>query len=189
MKTSFYNRDELVDIGFRSFGENVLISRKASFYQPELIEIGNNVRIDDFCVLSGKVTIGNNVHIAVYSGLFGSKKGIYIADFANISSRVCIYAISDDYSGMSLTNPMIPDQYKCLEEKEVIIEKHVIIGTGSTILPGVTIGEGAAIGAMSLVKNNIDGWNVYAGIPIKKLGTREKKLLELEQDCIKYLEG
>ena len=189
MKTSFYNRDELVDIGFRSFGENVLISRKASFYQPELIEIGNNVRIDDFCVLSGKVTIGNNVHIAVYSGLFGSKKGIIIADYANISSRVCIYAISDDYSGMSLTNPMIPDHYKCLEEKEVIIEKHVIVGTGSTVLPGVTIGEGAAIGAMSLVKHNVEGWIIYAGIPIKKIGIRQKKILELELNYIKELEG
>lgn len=189
MKTSFYNRDELVDIGFRSFGENVLISRNASFYQPELIAIGNNVRIDDFCVLSGKVTIGNNVHIAVYSGLFGSEKGIIIADFANISSRVCIYAISDDYSGMSLTNPMIPDHYKCLEQKEVRIEKHVIIGTGSTVLPGVTIGEGAAVGAMSLVKTSIEGWNTYAGIPIKKIGARQKKILELELEYIKDLES
>lgn len=189
MKTSFYDRDELFEIGFRSIGQNVLISRKASFYNPEVISIGNRVRIDDFCIISGKVSIGSNVHIAPYSALFGAEKGIEIADFANVSSRVCIYAISDDYSGLSLTNPMIPDRFKHLEQREVIIEKHVIIGTGSTVLPGITIGEGAAIGAMSLVKNNVEGWSVYAGIPVKKIGIRQKKLLELEQDYLKYLEG
>ena len=189
MKTSFYDREELFEIGFRSIGKNVLISRKASFYNPEVISIGNRVRIDDFCIISGKVSIGSNVHIAAYSALFGAEKGIDIADFVNVSSRVCIYAISDDYSGLSLTNPMIPDRFKHLEQREVIIEKHVIIGTGSTVLPGITIGEGAAIGAMSLVKNNVEGWSVYAGIPVKKIGIRQKKLLELEQDYIKYLEG
>ena len=52
---SFYTENELKQIGFKRIGENVLISRKASIYQPELIEIGNNVRIDDFCILSGNI--------------------------------------------------------------------------------------------------------------------------------------
>lgn len=189
MISSFYNLDELFEIGFQSFGKNVLISRKASFYQPELISLGDNVRIDDFCIISGKVEIGSYVHIAAFSALYGAEKGIIIADFANISSRVCVYAVSDDYSGMSLTNPMIPEHYKCLEKKEVRIEKHVIIGTGSTVLPGVTINEGAAIGAMSLVKNSVEGWNIYAGIPIQKIRNREKKLLNLADEFKKDLEG
>ena len=60
---SFYSDEELKKIRFKSLGENVLISKKASIYSPEKIIIGNNVRIDDFCILSGNIQIGNHVHI------------------------------------------------------------------------------------------------------------------------------
>ncbi|MEC2449247.1 acyltransferase, partial [Bacillus cereus] len=50
---SFYSQEELSEIGFLSVGENVLISKKTSIYNPGAISVGNNVRIDDFCILSG----------------------------------------------------------------------------------------------------------------------------------------
>ena len=72
---SFYSIDEIKKIGFKSIGNNVLISKKASFYNAETMVIGNNVRIDDFCILSGIIEIRDYVHIAAYSGLFaGSEK-------------------------------------------------------------------------------------------------------------------
>ncbi|MDR2409353.1 MAG: acyltransferase, partial [Bacteroidales bacterium] len=52
---SFFSKEELKDIGFKSVGDNVLISRKASFYSVSNISIGSNVRIDDFCILSGNI--------------------------------------------------------------------------------------------------------------------------------------
>jgi len=181
---SFYTINELSALGLKSFGTNVLISRKSSLYKTENIELGNNVRIDDFCILSGRIKIGSYIHIAAYSALYGGDAGIEIDDFSNISSRVSIYAISDDYSGMTMTNPMIPDQYKSIQMSPVHIYKHVIIGSGSVILPGVCIKEGAACGALSLVKDSLEQWGIYAGIPAKKLKNREKKLLELEQRFI-----
>lgn len=48
----FYSREQLEKIGFKSLGENVLISDKTSIYSPENISIGNNVRVDDFSILS-----------------------------------------------------------------------------------------------------------------------------------------
>ena len=63
---SFYTDSELKEIGFKSVGSNILLSRKASIYSPEKISIGNNVRIDDFCILSGNITIGNYCRIAAY---------------------------------------------------------------------------------------------------------------------------
>lgn len=182
---SFLDKKELQNLGFKSIGENVMISRKASIYGARNIEIGNNVRIDDFCILSGKITLKNNIHIAAYSALYGSDVGIDIEDFANISSRVCIYAISDDYSGVSMTNPTIPDKYKNLEKAPVTIGNHVIVGTGSTILPGADLKIGTAVGAMSLVRKSTEPWKIYAGIPAKPIKDRSKKLLELER-C--YLE-
>ena len=84
---SYYTKEELNEIGFASVGENVLISRKTSIYSPHKIFIGNNVRIDDFCILSGKITLGNYIHIAAYVALFAGNAGIDIYDFSGISSK------------------------------------------------------------------------------------------------------
>jgi galactoside O-acetyltransferase len=181
MKNNFFSREELQDIGLKSFGNNVLISRKASIYGEQDISIGDNVRVDDFCILSGKIAIHNYVHIAAYSALFGGIEGIEIFDFANISSRVCIYAINDDYSGATMTNPMVPDKYKDVTHKRVILNKHVIIGSCCTVLPGVTLGEGSSFGAMTLIDKDSDPWCINVGIPFKKLRDRSKMLLEFEK--------
>lgn len=182
MASSFYTEQELGKLGFKSYGKNVLISRKACFYGADKIVIGNNVRIDDFCVLSGRITIGSNVHIAVYSALFGGNTGIEMGDFSGLSSRNVIYAESDDYSGEYLTNPTVPDEYRNIICGKVIIGKHVIIGAGCTILPGVRIGEGAAIGSMSLVNESMPEWQMCYGIPCKGYKERSRKLIEMEKE-------
>jgi galactoside O-acetyltransferase len=178
---SFYLNEELKVLGFARYGQKVLISRKASIYSPEIISIGNNVRIDDFCILSGKIKIGSYVHIAAYSGLYGGDKGITIMNFVNISSKNTIYAISDDYSGVTMTNPMVPDKFKNVFSQEVIIERHVIVGSGCVILPGSILKEGSAFGAMSLINKNSDPWSINVGIPFRKIKNRSKDLLNLEK--------
>lgn len=184
MINSFYTEDELRQLGFAKIGKDVSISRKASIYGANKIQIGNNVRIDDFCVLSGRITIGNYVHIAVYSALFGGDTGIEMKDFTCLSSRTAVYAVSDDYSGESLTNPTVPDKYKHIVAGKVTLEKHVLVGSGSTILPRVNIGEGSAIGSMSLVNKSVEPWGIYAGIPCKFIKERGKNLLDLEKEFI-----
>jgi len=185
MATSFLSKEKLIEIGFKSVGENVLLSSKASIYGPENIEIGNNVRIDDFCILSSKIKLGSYIHIAAYSALFGGEEVITREDFTGLSSRVCAYAVSDDYSGESLTNPMIPKEYKNLNIGKVILRKHVIIGSGSIILPRVEIKEGTAVGAFTLVSKFLDEWLIYVGIPARKVKERSKRILELEKEFLK----
>ena len=185
--TSFMTRQELETVGFKSLGENVMISRNATIYGAQNIAIGSNVRIDDFCILSGNVTIGNYVHIAAYSAMYGSSAGICIEDFANISSRVCVYAVSDDFSGRTMTNPLIPDAYKDVLQEPTRIGRHVIIGTGSTVLPGSVLEEGAVMGAMTLVKGTVEPWTVVVGVPARKLKDRSKELLSLEKAFIQEI--
>ena len=180
MSTSFYTETELQDLGFRSIGEDVLISRKTSLYSPETISIGNHVRIDDFCILSGNIEIHDYVHIAAYAALYGGSAGILLDDFSGLSARTVIYAASDDYSGLSLTNPTVPNSYRNVSENQVHLEKHASVGSGCTILPGVTIKQGSAVGSMSLVTKSLEEFGIYAGIPVKKIKDRERKLLELE---------
>lgn len=184
---SFYSYEELEQFNFKHLGNNVLISRKASVYSPDKISIGNDVRIDDFCILSGNIEIGNFVHIAAFSALYGGDEGILIKDFANLSSRVSVYSKSDDYSGLTMSNPMIPDSYKNVNNGRVVIERHVIIGATSVILPGRTIPEGCAFGAFSFINNEYDEWSIYAGIPSKKIKDRKKDVLTLEKQFLKEI--
>lgn len=180
----FLNREDLEKIGFKKIGNNVLISDKASIYRPDAIEIGNNVRIDDFCILSpgdNGIYIGNYIHIGCQSTLIG-KGRITLEDFSNISSKVSIYSSNDDYSGDYMTNPMVPSKYTNVISDNVTIKKHTIIGANSVILPGVTIGECCSIGSLSLVKKDIeDGW-IVAGSPAKKIRKRSLELKNLERN-------
>lgn len=181
---SFYTERELKELGLKAFGKNVKISRKASIYGGKNITIGNNVRIDDFCIISGKIELGSYIHIAAYSALYGGDSGIYIDDFANLSSRICVYSISDDYSGETMTNPMIPDEYKNVESSPVYIEKHVIIGSTSVVLPGVRLKEGSSFGSFSFINRDSEEWSINAGIPFRKIKERKKDLLKLEQKFV-----
>jgi galactoside O-acetyltransferase len=181
--------EELSILGFRSVGDNVLISRKASFYGKSRISIGNNVRIDDFCVLSageGGINIGNFVHLAIFSSLQGEGK-ITLEDFSGISSKVSVYSSNDDYSGEYMTNPTVPSKYTGVTLAAVTICRHVIVGSGSVILPGVTIKEGAVIGALSLVNRDCQEFYIYKGNPAKKIVKRSREFLELEKEFLKTL--
>jgi dTDP-4-amino-4,6-dideoxy-D-glucose acyltransferase len=170
-------------LGFASVGRNVQISERASFYGAERIALGNNIRIDDFCVLSageGGICIGNYVHIAVYSCVMGAGK-ITFSDFSGLSSRVSIYSSNDDYSGATMSNPTVPSQFAGATHADVHIGKHVIIGCGSVILPGVTLEEGVAVGALSLVNRNCRAFGIYSGNPARRISERKRGLLEMER--------
>ena len=178
--SSFYTDAEVKELGLKSVGQNVLISRKASIYGSENIQIGDNVRIDDFCILSGKIQLGSFIHISAYTSLFGGREqGIVLEDYATVSSRCAIYALSDDYSGEYMTNSVVPKEYKNVLEAKVEIKKYAIVGSGCTILPGVIIKEGVAVGAMSLINKDLDEWGIYAGIPCRRIKERSKKLLDI----------
>ncbi|UCD59300.1 MAG: acyltransferase [Candidatus Hydrogenedentota bacterium] len=187
METSYYEEAELHGLGIQRYGRNISISRRAALYAPERITLGDNVRIDDFCILSGNIQIGSYVHIAAYCGLFGQEERISIGDFAGLSSRVLIYTYSDDYVfGVSLTNPTVPDRFRVKFDKgPVIVDKHVIVGAGTVILPNTTIGMGSAVGALSLVRGHVDSWTICRGNPAKPVGKRRSdRILALEKQLL-----
>lgn len=175
--TSFYSEDELAELGLKSYGKKVLISRNCSIYGAENIEIGDNVRIDDFCLLSGHIRIGSNIHISAYVALYGSK-GIELQDYTGISARTTIYSAMDDFSGDYLIGPIHEESKTNVTGGKVTLEKFAQIGCNTVIFPNVVIKEGAIIGAMSLVKHNVDKWTISIGIPAKTVKNRSKQLLK-----------
>lgn len=177
--TSFLTYDELSAFGFKSIGQDCKISRYARFYGVQNISIGDNVRIDDFCIISGNVSIGSNIHISAYVALYGSK-GIIIEDYAGISSRSTIYSAMDDFSGDYLVGPVHPKEYTNVTGGIVSIKKYSQIGASCLVFPNLTIGEGSVIGAMSMVRHSVDKWGIYAGVPVIKIKDRSDKLKQME---------
>lgn len=180
LNPGYHDESELASLGFAALGKNVRIGKNSTFSGVERISIGSNVRIDGnvtFACNTGRIRIGSFVHIGGNSHLSGSGE-ISIGDFCTISQGVRIYSASDDYSGMSLTNATTPDQYRNETRSPVVLRDHVILGSGSVVLPGVMLNEGAAVGALSLVKSDLDEWSIYAGAPAKKIKERSRKLLE-----------
>lgn len=177
------SRESIVQMGFVSVGENLQISDRASFYGVAKISIGNNVRIDDFSVISagvGGIEIGNYVHIAVGVTLIGAGK-ITVCDFAGLSSRTAVYSSNDDYSGAVMTGPTLPIEFTNVNHANVFIGKHVVVGSGSVILPGVILEDGVAVGALSLVNRNCKEFGIYAGNPARRVKERKRDLLEMER--------
>jgi len=186
MKTSFYEKDELRQLGLHSYGENVLISRLCSIYGAENISIGSNVRIDDFCVITSgpqKTIIGNYVHLGPQTTLMG--EDIRIGNFVGISTKVSIFSINDDFSGNSLSICIgVPDNLRKVRRGKIRIGNHVQIGANTVILPDVFISNVVSIGAISLVTQNCDSYSIYAGIPAKRIKEKFSKCLSLEKQLL-----
>lgn len=181
---AYLSHSDLESLGFKSLGLNVLISDKASIYNPDQIEIGDNSRIDDFCVLSGKIFIGKHVHIAPFCLIAGGAPGVTMEDFSGLAYGSKIFSQSDDYSGGSMTNPTVPSAYKMEKKAPVHIKTHVIIGAQSVVFPGVVVEEGCSIGAMTLVNKSTRPWGIYTGNPAKRIKERKKDLLESEKQFL-----
>lgn len=179
----YYSKEELNNLGLKSFGNNVKISKLAKLINPKNISIKNNVRIDDYCFLSassGVIEINNYVHLSRNCNLISGTK-IIINDFCGISNNCSLFGKSDIYDGSCLTNPTVPDKFSNLIIGDIILEKHSIIGSTSVVLPNTILSEGTAIGTLSKVQGKLDEWTIYAGSPLIKIRKRQKKCLEYEK--------
>ena len=174
----FFNTAEL-----KTCGKNVIIGKTVRIRYPELVEIGDNVIIDDFCYISTTLKIGSNVHISAGCKIIGGRQAkVSLDEFSTLSPNVVIAAGSDDYiSGIG--TPMVPVIFKGnYIVGDVIIGRHCIVGSNSTILPNVMLAEGSTVGANSLVKENLSPWILYAGVPVKELKKRDREeILRLEK--------
>lgn len=174
----FFKHNQLQHIG-----KNVIIGKTVRIRYPELVTIGDNVIIDDFTYISTALHIENNIHISAGCKLIGGRTAsIKIGEFSTLAPNVVLAAGSDDYIS-GIASPLVPIEYKGnVEIGSIIIRRHCIIGANSTVLPNVTLYDGAAIGAQSLVKDDVKEWTLQGGIPAKYLKNRNRnEILCLEE--------
>ncbi len=160
----------------KSIGRNVIIGRTVRIRYPELVEIGDNVIIDDFTYISTSLKIKDYVHIASGCKLIGGcNANVKIADFSTLAPNVVLAAGSDDYLA-GIASPLVPLNFKgSVEVGCISIGRHCIVGANSTVLPNSHFLDGAAVGAQSLIKENLNEWSLYAGIPARFIKYRQKE--------------
>jgi NAD(P)-dependent dehydrogenase (short-subunit alcohol dehydrogenase family)/acetyltransferase-like isoleucine patch superfamily enzyme len=179
---SCYTIEELKSKGITVRGKNISISKYVNIYNPQNLILHDNIRIDDFTVISckGTVEIFNYVHIGCHCLISCSTK-IVFGNYTGISSGVKLFGGCDDFSGDFLTNPTVPTKYSNVSCGDIILENHVLIGANSLVLPNVILKEGTSVAALSLIKKDTEPWKIYGGCPAKVLKDRHQNCLILEK--------
>ena len=167
-------------------GKNVIIGKTVRIRYPELVSIGDNCIIDDFTYISTSLELTKNVHISSGTKIIGGRSAtVFFDEFSTTAPNVVLSAGSDDYVD-GIATPMVPLDFKANAIiGNIIINRHCIVGAGSVVLPNVTFHDGACVGALSLVKSDLEAWCLYAGIPAKKIKERKKENILLLEEKFK----
>ena len=164
------------------FGQNVVLRH------PHKIRLGDNVLIDDNCLLDAKgetntgITIGSGVFVG-RNTICSSKNGdIEIGDRANIgfncevfsASRVSIgegtliaayaYLVGGDHDATDRDRDVI-EQGRT--SRGISIGAGAWIGAGATVLDGVSIGQRAVVGAHAVVRHDVPDGATAVGVPAR----------------------
>lgn len=176
---AYWTQSELAKMGFASVGKHVFLSKSATFDHPEHIHLGDRVRIDAYsCLIASQpIRIGSNVHFGT-SVTINAAAEVSIGDYSGISAGTKIFTSDDDYGGDYLTGPTVDPELTRITVAHVTLGQHCIVGANSVILPGAVLNDGVAVGALSLVKGELEEWTICGGIPARILKKRSKSLLD-----------
>lgn len=177
MSNSWLTKAELASQFKGRVHPSALVSRHARFYGYE-VKIGQNSRVDDFCLLSGRVTIGAYVHIAAYGAIFGSEEGVSFGDHASMGAFGLVLTESDALDGSALSGPTVPEYARNVKSAPIIIASFAALAARVTVLPGGGLCAGAVAGAHSLVTSVLPEWTINVGTPAKLLRPRERDRME-----------
>ena len=167
-------------------GRNVFFGSDITLRHPHKIQIGNNVVIDDGCVLDAKglandgITIGNGVFIGRQTSLNTKDGDIQLEDGVNIGAFCTVFSASQVRCGkntlIAAYSYLVGGGHDMTDTETAVINQdrpslgitigdNGWIGTGVSILDGVTIGHDVVIGANSVVTTNIEDFADAAGSP------------------------
>lgn len=150
-----YSKTELIDMGFDTVGNNVMVSKDARLFAINGT-LGDGVRIDTFSILTGHIVLGDLVHISPFCFMGGTGGIIEMRNNSGLSSHVSIYTKSADYSTCQLDGAEKIDG-------DVYIGKNSIVGSGSKIMPGVKISEDVSISCNCVINCNIERGSIIVG--------------------------
>jgi galactoside O-acetyltransferase len=123
------------------------------------------------------------VHIGPFCS-FSGPGDIVIEDFVTFSHGNRLFTGNDDYSGVTMTGPMLPASFKATKIGDIRVGRGTIFGANAIVLPGIHIGRYAAIGAQSMVTCDIPEFEIWAGCPARFIKERQRGVEELERQFL-----
>jgi acetyltransferase-like isoleucine patch superfamily enzyme len=174
-------------------GRNVVFGQNVVLRHPHKIRIGDDVVIDDNCLIDAKgdanagVRIGSGVFVGRNTILSCKNGDIVIGTGANIgfncevfsASRVEIgartlvaaycYVIGGDHR---LDDPDRAVLEQARSSSGVRIGDGVWLGAGVKVLDGVEVGDAAVVGAGAVVRESVPPGGVAVGIPARVVRVR-----------------
>jgi acetyltransferase-like isoleucine patch superfamily enzyme len=169
-------------------GRNVIFGQNVVLRHPHKIEIGDNVVVDDNCLLDAKgesnagIQIGSGAFIGRNTILSCKNGDIVLAQGANIgfncelfsASRVEVgqdtllaaycYLIGGDHD-TSDTGTSVLGQARV--SRGVAVGAGAWLGAGVKVLDGVRIGDRAIVGAGAVVINDVPAAGTAVGVPAR----------------------
>jgi acetyltransferase-like isoleucine patch superfamily enzyme len=177
-------------------GRNVVFGQHVVLRHPHKIRIGDNVVIDDNCLLDAKgddnrgIEIGSGVFVGRNSIVSCKNGDVTLGDGVNIgfncevfsAGRVTIgartllaaycYVIGGDHDW---SDPAASVMDQARTSSGVTIGAGAWLGAGVKVLDGTTIGDGAIVGAGAVARGEIPAGAIAVGVPAKVIGTRGAK--------------
>lgn len=156
-----------------------IVSANIRVRHPDLLEVGEDSIIDDFCYFSTQVRVGRCSHIASNCTIAGGKRFRFVlGDFSSLSAGVRVWCASDDFARdvVTIVPEGVVDPKEHVISGDVLLGDYTAVGANSVVMPDNRIPDGAVIGALSFVpaRSALQPWSVYAGIPVRKVGDRDK---------------
>ncbi|MEO9827610.1 MAG: acyltransferase [Paracoccaceae bacterium] len=152
-------------------GQGVVAQRGCSLLRfPHNISVGDSTVLKKdvqicSCNSSAKVEIGSHSTI-------GDSGYIYASERISIGSKVLIAPFCYLVDGNHGTAKSIPIRDQPLKTAPIVIEDDVWLGARVTVLPGISIAQGAIIAAGSVVTKPVPAYEIWGGVPARKLGQR-----------------
>jgi acetyltransferase-like isoleucine patch superfamily enzyme len=142
--------------------------------KPEMVHIHPEARIDSFCKLEGGegLTIGRWVHIASFCHINIGGGEVIFEEGSAAASGAKIIGGSNLPSGISMS-AKAPREMQQTKRSRTIIGKNAIVFSNAVVMPGVTVGEGAVVAAGAVATKDIPPFEIWAGVPARKIGQRE----------------
>lgn len=177
-------------------GRNVFFGHGVTLRHPHKIRLGDNVVIDEGCVLDAKgrgnrgITVGSGVFVGRFTSVNTKDGDITLEDEVNIGTFCTVFSASDVVVGRGTliagysyliggghdfdrTDVAIGGQAR--PSRGIRIGAEGWIGAGVSVLDGVTVGRGVVIGANAVVTRDLPDYAVAAGTPATVLRTREAR--------------
>jgi acetyltransferase-like isoleucine patch superfamily enzyme len=175
-------------------GKNVTFGTHVTLRHPHKIFIGENVVIDDHCLLDAKgdanrgITLGSGVFVGRNSILHCKNGDIVVRDNVNIGFNCDIASsnyieIGDQVliaayaylvgGGHDYSRADLPIMEQKRVARGIRLGTNAWIGAGVTILDGVTVGESAIIGTGAVVTADVPARALAVGIPARVVRQRD----------------